>query len=157
MDHINYRRIYYISKENKNNLASIEANKKILKIYEEAPIQESPLDGMQPPSESMQLSDENQNDDASCFEFDYIRNRTVHEKVAIVTDEDINRTMHWRDTFYFSDELRSLLEKRFRTINQLESYVWPHIMRGNSAIIVDEMKSSLVASLPVLCANVLVS
>lgn len=85
---------------------------------------------------------------------DHVKNA---EDVAIITDDDIYPTTDWNGTFYFTDPMQAFLKNLLHKISPTESYVWPHVMRRNSAIIIDEMESSITASLPVLCARVLVS
>lgn len=79
------------------------------------------------------------------------------EDVAICTDDSINPTIDWSGTFYFSTQMQTCLARDLKNISQVESFVWPHVMRINSAIIIDEMESSISASLPVFCARVLVN
>lgn len=79
------------------------------------------------------------------------------EDVAIVTDDCIAPTIDWSGTFYFPTQMQTCLTRDLIKINQIESFVWPHVMRMNSAIIIDEMEPSISASLPVFCARVLVN
>lgn len=79
------------------------------------------------------------------------------EDVAIVTDDYIDPTIDWSRTFYFPTQMQTCLKRDLKKISQVESFVWPHVMRMNSAIIIDEMEPSISASLPVLCARVLVN
>lgn len=77
--------------------------------------------------------------------------------VTIVTDDNIDPTIDWSGTFYFRTQMQACLARDLKKISQVESFVWPHVMRMNSDIIIDEMESSISASLPVFCARVLVN
>lgn len=79
------------------------------------------------------------------------------ENVTIVTDDHIEPTIDWSGTFYFPTQMQTCLARDLKKISQVESFVWPHVMRMNSAIIIDEMEPSISASLPVFCARVLVN
>lgn len=79
------------------------------------------------------------------------------EDVVTVTDDSINPTIDWSGTFYFPTQMQTCLTRDLNKISQVESFVWPHVMRMNSAIIIDEMEPSISASLPVFCARVLVN
>lgn len=57
---------------------------------------------------------------------------------------------------YFTDELKTLLMNK-EYLRATHSYAWPHVMRGNSLIYIDDRTNRYYAYLPSICAKVQVS
>lgn len=77
--------------------------------------------------------------------------------VVVITDDEIVQTIDWAGTFYFSPAMQKYLKKLLKNVCQLGSFVWPHVMRLNSAIMIAANEPCNTVSLPALCTRVMVS
>lgn len=78
--------------------------------------------------------------------------------VLAITHDHVNPTKDWKMTFYFSDQMRSVLKRLFReVIDPLCSFGWPTIMRGNSCLMLGDRDRNTMLVLPTICTIVHVS
>lgn len=78
--------------------------------------------------------------------------------VLAITDDVVDPTSEWKNTFYFSPSTTKVLQKIYHNqIDPLCSYAWPHIMRGNSLITIGNHHQTTMMCLPTLCTKVSVS
>lgn len=78
--------------------------------------------------------------------------------VLAITDDEVTPTRDWKDMFYFPNRLQSYLKHIYRNeINAICSYGWPHIMRGNSALVIGKRLNNIMLCLPTICATIYVS
>ncbi|XP_031623585.1 uncharacterized protein LOC116340951 isoform X2 [Contarinia nasturtii] len=75
--------------------------------------------------------------------------------VLVITDDIVTAARDWADVFYFNNQMRTCLKHLYRgAIDPLCAYGWPHIMRGNSLILIDEHFRNKMLCLPTLCTIV---
>lgn len=78
--------------------------------------------------------------------------------VLAITNATVTPSLEWRDLFYFSDTMKKCLKRIYRNeIDSLCSYGWPHIMQGNSLLLIGEQLRNQMLCLPTFCTIVNVS
>lgn len=78
--------------------------------------------------------------------------------VLAITDNIVDPSKEWKDTFYFKDNVQAFVKRWYQ--NQLDpvcSYGWPHIMRGNSLLMIGKRYRNVMLVLPTFCTIVYVS
>lgn len=81
-----------------------------------------------------------------------------YSRIAVVTECQIVPTKSIKEIFYFDETIRKYLyENQYNNINEIQSYAWPHLMRGNSLILLSDSKTSNTrVCLPAFCSIALV-
>lgn len=75
--------------------------------------------------------------------------------VLAITDDDVTPSLDWKDLFYFKDKLQLCIQHLYRNqIDPLCSYGWPHIMRGNSLLLIGNQFCNMMLCLPTICSTV---
>lgn len=75
-----------------------------------------------------------------------------------ITHAIVDRTNQWKDTFYFKDKVRDCMKRLYRDrIDPMCAWGWPHIMRGNSLLMIGERERNTMQILPTICSTVWVS
>lgn len=78
--------------------------------------------------------------------------------VMAISDDPVAPTSIWENAYYFSERLKYCLKKLYRNeMDPLCSFAWPHIMRGNSLILIGENFRNKILCMPTLCSIVHVS
>lgn len=73
--------------------------------------------------------------------------------VLIITSDEVSRAENWQDMGYFKDETKAFLKRFYRDgIERQCSYGWPHIMRSNSLLLINEPIKNLLLCLPTVCS-----
>lgn len=82
-----------------------------------------------------------------------------NNKIAVITDYEIEPTQTIEGTFYFHEDIRNyLLQHKYTRITEIQAHAWPHIMRGNSLILLNDNKTTNNRMcLPAFCSIVMVS
>lgn len=78
--------------------------------------------------------------------------------VVAITDDDVTPSQEWKDVVYFQDNLKKYLVQLYQhQMNLLCSYGWPHVMRGNSLLLIGKRLNNNVQCLSTVCSIVHVS
>lgn len=75
--------------------------------------------------------------------------------VLAITDDVVKPSREWKDVSYFQDRLKTYLNRN--DINAVCSYGWPHVMRGNSLLLMGKRRNNMMLCLPTICSKVYVS
>lgn len=87
-----------------------------------------------------------------------IENKRKYESITVIGyDDDLQAPRQWCDAYYFTDAMKTYLQKIYNTIDDTKALGWPLVMRNRSLIYIGKRCDSEAMCLPAISARLSVS